>query len=212
MVSSRPRPQGTGIAFVGEAALGRVANRVTQSCKHLLANLPYLITCRNRADARPVLRRWMPVSPQLSAIFRNPFGCMPFARADLEDARMPAMTAAEPRRIRRVLGVEQPRVDGRASQARLFRRLTMSYVAELGGETNLSEFDRQQVAKLCAIDVRLADLRKQDLHGRAVESDLIIRLTGEHRRLLTELRAKTRKKPPSATSLVELLAREENRA
>jgi hypothetical protein len=127
---------------------------------------------------------------------------------------MPVATAARShRRIRRVLGVELPRVsDGRSADARLFRRLVEVYVRELGGEATLTEFDKAQISQLVIIEVRLSSLRKDVLEGRDVPADKIIRLSSEHRRVLSGLRAKATVKPPAGPSLDELFAVDEARA
>src|SRR5579871_2062799 len=101
--------------------------------------------------------------------------------------------------LRRIHGIEVPRVvDGRRAETRLFRRRIQAYVIELGGEANLNEFDRGQVAQLATIEVRIASIRKAMLDGDTVASDELIRLASESRRILNGLRAKAGKAKQSA--------------
>jgi hypothetical protein len=110
------------------------------------------------------------------------------------------------RKIRRIHGIEQPRIaDGRGSHARLFRRLVAAYVRELGGEDSLSELDKGQIAQLVTIEVRLASLRQAVLEGKDVPDDVVIRLGSEHRRALNALRSKAKAKP-AMPSIDELFA------
>jgi hypothetical protein len=96
--------------------------------------------------------------------------------------------------LHRVHGIELPRVvDRRRAESRLFRRRIEAYVAECGGESVLSEFDRGQIAALATIEVRIAAIRKAMLQGTDVESDELVRLTSESRRILSGLRAKMQK-------------------
>lgn len=114
--------------------------------------------------------------------------------------------SAKPRRIRRVCGVEVPRVeDGRRSSAHKFRRLVKAYTSELGHD--LSEVDRGLVAQAAALAVHIERLQRDILEGRDVSADEVVRLSSEHRRLLTALRSRAAKKPPPATSIAEAMAR-----
>jgi hypothetical protein len=121
------------------------------------------------------------------------------------------MASDKPRRIRRVCGVEVPRVeDGRRSSAHKFRRLVKAYSAELG---DLSEVDRGLVAQAAALAIHIERLQRDILEGRDVDADQVVRLSSEHRRLLTTLRSRAvKRKPTPPANLAELLAREENRA
>ena len=106
-----------------------------------------------------------------------------------------------------VHGIEMPRADGRAVESRLFRRRVMAYVAELGGEETLTEFDRGQIAALATIEVRISAIRKTMLQGNDVASDELIRLSSESRRILNALRSKAKAKPTAVMSPLEYAAR-----
>jgi len=63
-------------------------------------------------------------------------------------------------------------------------------------------FDHRSHEELQAIEDAFAD----------VDPDQVIRLSSEHRRLLSALRAMTQKKKPPATSFAEALARQASNA
>jgi hypothetical protein len=80
-----------------------------------------------------------------------------------------------------------------------YRTLLDSYGAELGG--TLSEAD-------ASMQLRIEQMQAQIVEGRDVDADQIIRLSSEHRRLLTTLRGKAAKsKASGAAALQEYIAR-----
>ena len=123
-----------------------------------------------------------------------------------------ASAAPKVRRIRRVAGVEMPRtVDGRTLTARRYRHLVAAYAGELGDQA--SEVDRGLIAQAAALAVYIERLQRDIVEGRDVSADEVVRLSSEHRRLLTSLRKKAAAtKPAGPTNLAELLAQEENGA
>jgi len=81
------------------------------------------------------------------------------------------------------------------------RRLTLlirAYSAELGG--NLAEADKALVRQVSSLQVRI-----EQLDGREVAADEIIRLSSEHRRLLTALRSRATKAKPAGPGLQDYI-------
>jgi hypothetical protein len=102
--------------------------------------------------------------------------------------RAPAMSlpasVIHPRQRRTVGGIALPRIDGRKLSARRFRALVTAYENEFG---TLTESDRALIAQVCSIQLRLEELQAATVDGRDVDADQVIRLSSEHRRLLTSL-------------------------
>jgi len=111
---------------------------------------------------------------------------------------------AKPRRARYVAGIEMPRVDGRTLAARRYRRLVAAYSRELGLE--LTEPDKALVGQIASLQLRIEQLQSAIVAGHDVSTDELIRLSSEHRRLLTGLRGRAEKNMPAAPSLAEFLA------
>jgi len=104
-------------------------------------------------------------------------------------------------------GLELPRTDGRTLAARRFRGLCEAFETELGGG-QLTETERGMVRQAAGLQLRLEQLQGEIVEGRDVSVDEIIRLSSEHRRLLSSLRGKaTKNKPTGATALQDYLAR-----
>ena len=105
-----------------------------------------------------------------------------------------------PRRTRtgRVL---MPRVDGRTVSARRFRDLVESYSAEIGGA--LTEADRSLVQQAAAVQIECEALQLAIVEGRSIDSDMLIRLSSENRRLLAGLDAQAAKAKPAAPDPLE---------
>lgn len=98
-----------------------------------------------------------------------------------------------------------------AAKRRRLRVLIEAFEAELSGE--LTEPDKALIRQVSSLQLRIEQMQSAIVDGRDVNGDELVRLSSEHRRLLTSLRAKAAKaKPPPPTSLHELLAREENGA
>jgi hypothetical protein len=109
-------------------------------------------------------------------------------------------TSSIPRQRRTRGGVPLPRIDGRKPSARRFRALALAYESELGG-VGLSESDKALIAQVCGIQLRLEELQAATVAGRDVSADEIIRLSSEHRRLLTSLRRTAAKNKPAGPGL-----------
>ena len=101
-------------------------------------------------------------------------------------------------------------VDLRSVEGRGFLHLVESYTAELGG--SLSEVERVMVKQCAAISMRCEVLQAKLVAGEDVDTDDIIRLTSESRRILSDLKAKTAKNKPAGPSLQDFLAQRATRA
>jgi hypothetical protein len=111
-----------------------------------------------------------------------------------------------PRRAR-TGGVPLPRADGRTIAARRFRDLVEAYSAELGAGGELTEAERSLVQQAAAVQIQCEELQRALVEGRDIDSDMLIRLSSEHRRLLAGLGAKAIKnKPAAGPSIDELFA------
>jgi hypothetical protein len=97
---------------------------------------------------------------------------------------MTTATTAYRRRPRFINGIEMPReADLRMVFGRRFTRLIRAYSAELGD--NLNEPDRALIRQVCSLQLRIEQLDDRD----DASADEVIRLSSEHRRLLTALTA-----------------------
>jgi hypothetical protein len=116
------------------------------------------------------------------------------------------MDAAVKRRPRfTTAGIPLPRIDQRTVSAMRYRTLLDSYGAELGGV--LTEPEKALVQQIASMQIRIEQLQASIVEGRDVDADQIIRLSSEHRRLLTSLRAQAAKnKPAAGPSLEDLFA------
>ena len=96
-------------------------------------------------------------------------------------------------------GIELPRdADGRTRSFRRFRALVSAFEQELG--PNLTEPDKALVRQVSSLQLRIEQMQCAIVAGRNdVSADEIIRLSSEHRRLLTTLRGKAAKKPAGPT-------------
>jgi hypothetical protein len=108
------------------------------------------------------------------------------------------------RRPRYAAGIELPRIDGRTLFARRYRRRVLAYSNELG---ELSEVDKAQVAQLVTVELRIEQLRDEQLQGRLTDGDELIRLSSEHRRIATGLRTKAAKNKPDSPCLQDYISR-----
>lgn len=117
---------------------------------------------------------------------------------------MSSKAATLPRQRRTSGGVPLPRVDGRKPSVRRFRLLAVNYEREFGG-ADLSESDKAQIAQVCSLQVRLEELQAATVAGHEVSADEIIRLSSEHRRLLSSLRRTAATRKPTGPTLQEYL-------
>lgn len=97
-------------------------------------------------------------------------------------------------------------VDGRSSSARRFRDLVTAFEAEIGGE--LSELERGLVRQAAALSLKTEQMQESIVRGEAIDSDTLIRLSGEARRILTSLRKHQRGRDVSSSpsGIEELVA------
>ena len=99
----------------------------------------------------------------------------------------------------------------RTVPARRFRYLVNAYSAELGD--GITELERATVRQAATVRIEIERLQAALLKGDSIDSDMVIRLSSEHRRLLNSLRRKAEANRPSGpTNLAELLAQEESDA
>jgi hypothetical protein len=91
-------------------------------------------------------------------------------------------------------------IDGRSPGARRFRDLIQLYEAEIGGA--LTEVERGLIKQAAALTLRTEQLQAAIVEGRDVNSDEIIRLSSEHRRLLSSLRSNAGKREPQGPDLL----------
>jgi hypothetical protein len=109
------------------------------------------------------------------------------------------------RRYRTAGGIELPRIDARLVNSKRFRQLCEAFEAELGG--NLNVIEQGLVTQACSLQIRIEALQSAIVAGADVDADQIIRLSSEHRRLLTSLRGKAARRQPPAPTLQDHLAR-----
>jgi hypothetical protein len=86
-----------------------------------------------------------------------------------------------------------------------FDALVAAYSAEIGG--SLNETDKALAAQAASIGVHIEKLQAEIIQGCDVDEDMVVRLSSEHRRLLTSLRSTAAKaKPAGDAALKEFLA------
>jgi hypothetical protein len=96
-------------------------------------------------------------------------------------------------------------VDGRSASARRFRDLVQAYEAEVGG--TLSELERGLVRQAAILSLKTEQMQESIVRGENVDSDTLIRLSGEARRILTSLRKRHNgRDTSSATGIEDLVA------
>jgi hypothetical protein len=82
-------------------------------------------------------------------------------------------------------------IDGRSSHARRFRDLVRAFTAELGG--TLSELERGLVRQAAAIVLKTEQMQEELVRGKSVDTDELIRLSSESRRVLAAITGTGRK-------------------
>jgi len=105
------------------------------------------------------------------------------------------------------LPAPRPRVDGRSSAARRYRKLVSAFSRDLGND--LSEADRTLVQSAAMAGLRIETLRAQLLSGAAVDDDQLTRLLNATTRIFTVVAGKSRKRVKRDVSLDEYLAGED---
>lgn len=79
-------------------------------------------------------------------------------------------------------------VDGRSASARRFRDLVAELKAEYGGDRELTAAELGAIRQAAAMMLHAEQLQAAVVRGESVDSDTLIRLSGEARRLLASLR------------------------
>ena len=97
-------------------------------------------------------------------------------------------------------------IDMRSSGGRRFRYLVGAFTSEMGGEP--TELELGLIKQAATLQVAIEGMQARIVGGdQGVDPDQIIRLSSEHRRLLSQLGKKVEtNKPAGPTSLHELLA------
>jgi hypothetical protein len=125
---------------------------------------------------------------------------------------MPANPAAsrpyQPRPHRRERrtnsGIPLPRsCDGRTVEMRRLRHLIQALELEFGV---LAESERGSIQQLANIQLLIEQMQPGIVEGRCTDADQVIRLSGERRRLLQDLRAKAAQREPEGPSVDDIFA------
>jgi hypothetical protein len=96
-------------------------------------------------------------------------------------------------------------IDMRSPTARRFRDLVQAYSAEIGGDLSQTELAMIKTAASLSLT---AEMKQADLvNGKMVDSDDLIRLSSEARRLLDSIAERAgKRKPPAGPSIDDLFA------
>jgi hypothetical protein len=89
----------------------------------------------------------------------------------------------------------------RSASGRRYRYLVASYSNELGAE--LTEPEKALVRQIASVQLQIEKLQAQIVRGEDVSADETIRLTSEHRRLLSALADRASQNKPAAQQSVE---------
>jgi hypothetical protein len=93
------------------------------------------------------------------------------------------------------------------------RALVEALEQEYGGGAPLSEAKKALIVRAAGLQFDLEQMDAQKLEGAAVDHDQAIRMSSEHRRVLSALEGMTEKtKPGGATALAEYLAQKHTAA
>ena len=104
--------------------------------------------------------------------------------------RRPYQPRAHRRENRTESGIPLPRAcDGRTVEMRRLRQLIRGLELEFG--TELAESERGSIQQLATIQMLIEQGQPDVVERRCTDADQIIRLSGERRRLLSDLRAKS---------------------
>lgn len=88
----------------------------------------------------------------------------------------------------------RPRVDGRSSAARRFRKLCQIFTDDLNGEISAAE--GALIRQAAAMTMQAEDLQAALLRGDTVDTDAMVRLSNASARLLSALGVQRRKRRP----------------
>jgi hypothetical protein len=94
-----------------------------------------------------------------------------------------------------------PGVDLRSAGARRYRYLVSSYSDEIG--TDPTESERALIRQAASLQLRIEQLQVRVVRGEDVSADEIIRLSSEHRRLLSLLQGKADSAKPAAPAAID---------
>jgi hypothetical protein len=95
-------------------------------------------------------------------------------------------------------------VKGSSKYGRRYRDLIAAYSAEIGGE--LTQFDVAMVKQAAALSIRGEMMQAAIVNGEPVNSDDLIRLSSEVRRILDAIGEKASKRKPAAPSIHDHIA------
>lgn len=95
------------------------------------------------------------------------------------------------------------RPDGRTLHARRYKQLLREFSAEIGAP--LSAIDEALIGQAAALVVKAEVLQTEIVAGRASDSDEIVRLASESRRILESLKSRSVKNKPTGPSLADHL-------
>jgi hypothetical protein len=84
-----------------------------------------------------------------------------------------------------------------------FAHLKEAYSAELGG--HLTEPEKALVSQISGLQLRIEQMQAAIVAGDDVDADQVIRLSSEHRRLLTSLRRKAEQHKPAPPTIDDLI-------
>jgi hypothetical protein len=138
----------------------------------------------------------------------------------MQDDRSPFAATSTPKQQRRAPGAVTNRsrltnqrwalhgVDNRSTAARRFRDLCIGFAREAGAD--LTETETTLIRQAAATSLQSEALQAQLARGEPVDTDMIIRLSSEARRILAPItaRAARRTGAQGASALDEYLARE----
>jgi hypothetical protein len=103
-------------------------------------------------------------------------------------------------------------IDGRSPTARRFRDLVQAYAAEVEVGGVLTETQMAMVKTAASLAIQAELMQARIVNGEMVDSDDLIRLSSEARRILDAIGAKASKRKPSTLTLTEYLANRETPA
>jgi hypothetical protein len=119
--------------------------------------------------------------------------------------RRPYQPRAHRRENRTESGIPLPRAcDGRTVEMRRLRQLIRGLELEFG--TELAESERGSIQQLATIQMLIEQGQPDVVERRCTDADQIIRLSGERRRLLSDLRAKAAQREPEGPSVDDIFA------
>lgn len=119
--------------------------------------------------------------------------------------RRPYVPRQHRRERRTSAGIAMPRVDMRTIHGRRFRNLVNAFAAELGNQ--LTEADKGLIGQIAAMQIKIEGQQAAIVEGRDVDADQVIRLSSEHRRLLSALRTKSARNKPAGPTIADYIAR-----